>query len=175
MPSATTTTAPPTARRSTASTLQVRSTSETPRSKYNAFDPDLQLWVAACLYWGSEDVYEKLHRRPISAQYADAFYQYGARFGTTLQVRPEMWPADRAAFEVYWTDMQQSMHIDDTVREYLDGLVNLGNIPRPLRTLFAPFNRFVTIGYLPPFFREQMRYEWTASDQRARSTEDASR
>ena len=143
---------------------QVRNTADSP-VKYNAFDPKLQLWVAACLYWGSEDVYQKLHRRPIPDEYAAAFYQYGARFGTTLQVRPEMWPADRAAFEAYWTEMQQSMHIDETVREYLDGLVNLGNLPRPLRRVFAPFNRFVTIGYLPPFFREQMRYEWTPADQ----------
>ena len=76
-----------------------------------------------------------------------------------------MWPADRAAFEAYWTEMQRSLDIDDTVREYLDGLVNLGNIPGPLRRIFASANRFVTIGYLPPMFREQMRYEWTPGDQ----------
>jgi uncharacterized protein (DUF2236 family) len=124
---------------------QVRSAPDSPVT-YNAFDPKLQLWVAACLYWGSEDVYQRLHG-PVPPQHVDAFYQYGARFGTTLQVRPEMWPADRA------------------VREYLDGLVNLGNIPGPLRRIFAGVNRFVTIGYLPPLFREQMRYEWTPRDQ----------
>ncbi|MCW2496891.1 oxygenase MpaB family protein [Jatrophihabitans sp.] len=142
---------------------QVRSNADS-KVQYNAFDPELQLWVAACLYWGSEDVYQRLHG-PVPAEHADAFYQYGARFGTTLQVRPEMWPADRAAFEVYWTEMQQRMQIDDTVRDYLDGLVKLGNIPAPLRRLFAGFNKFVTVGYLPPPFREQMRYEWTAHDQ----------
>ncbi|MEO8815863.1 MAG: oxygenase MpaB family protein, partial [Mycobacterium sp.] len=34
---------------------QVRSTPDSP-VKYNAFDPDLQLWVAACLYKGSVDL-----------------------------------------------------------------------------------------------------------------------
>jgi uncharacterized protein (DUF2236 family) len=143
---------------------QVRSTPDSPQD-YNAFDPTLQLWVAACLYWGSEDVYQRLHG-PVPARYVDAFYQYGARFGTTLQVRPEMWPADREAFEVYWNGTLENLSIDDAVREYLDTLVNLGNIPGPLRRVFAHFNRFVTIGYLPPAFRRQMRYEWSARDQR---------
>ena len=35
---------------------QVRSTADSP-VKYNAFDPKLQLWVAACLYRGTEDVH----------------------------------------------------------------------------------------------------------------------
>lgn len=34
---------------------KVRSTPESP-VEYNAFDPELQLWVAACLYKGWEDV-----------------------------------------------------------------------------------------------------------------------
>ena len=39
---------------------QVRSAPGDPVA-YNAFDPELQLWVAACLYWGTADVYRKLH------------------------------------------------------------------------------------------------------------------
>lgn len=144
---------------------QVRSTSESP-VEYNAFNPELQRWVAACLYWGFEDVYTKLHG-PLPAEIVDDFYQYGARMGTTLQMRPDMWPADRAAFEEYWQDGLANIHIDDTVREYLDGLVNLGNLPGPLRRLFVRFNRFVTIGYLPPQFRAEMRYTWTDRDERA--------
>jgi uncharacterized protein (DUF2236 family) len=144
---------------------QVRSTSQSP-VEYNAFDPELQRWVAACLYWGFEDVYQKLHG-PLPAEVVDDFYQYGARMGTTLQMRPEMWPADRAAFELYWTDGLNNIRIDDTVREYLDGLVNLGNLPGVLRRLFVRFNRFVTIGYLPPQFRAAMRYEWSERDERA--------
>ena len=143
---------------------QVRSDEKSP-VQYNAFDPQLQLWVAACLYWGFEDVYRKM-RGPIPPQYAEGFYRYGARLGTTLQVRPDMWPADREAFESYWNDMQSRMHIDDTVRRYLDALVNLRNVWAPLRWALVRFHRFVTIGFLPPAFRDQMRYEWSARDQR---------
>jgi uncharacterized protein (DUF2236 family) len=142
---------------------QVRSSAQSP-VEYNAFNPELQRWVAACLYWGSEDVYLKLHG-PVPADKADAFYQYGARMGTTLQMRPELWPADRAAFEAYWNEGLSRITIDDTVREYLDGLVNLGNLPGSLRRIFAGFNRFVTIGYLPQQFRDEMHYDWTPRDQ----------
>ena len=38
---------------------------------------------------------------------------------TTLQVPPEKWPADRAAFERYWRESLAKVHIDDAVREYL--------------------------------------------------------
>ena len=38
---------------------QVRSTDASP-VEYNAFDPDLQLWVAACLYRGLEDVHRAM-------------------------------------------------------------------------------------------------------------------
>ena len=42
---------------------------------YNAFDPALQLWVAACLYYGSVYPYEWLHG-PMPDDLADAFYTH---------------------------------------------------------------------------------------------------
>ena len=63
---------------------------------YNAFDPDLQLWVAACLWKGTEDALRWLHPELPESEY-DACYAWAERFGTTLQVRSGMWPADRAA------------------------------------------------------------------------------
>jgi uncharacterized protein (DUF2236 family) len=44
----------------------VRSTADSP-VRYSAFDPRLQLWVAACLYRGGMDVYTLLHG-PITAR-----------------------------------------------------------------------------------------------------------
>ena len=35
------------------------------------------------------------------------------------QVPPEMWPADRAAFDEYWQRSLEQVHIDDAVRDYL--------------------------------------------------------
>ncbi|MEV6278167.1 oxygenase MpaB family protein [Nocardia sp. NPDC051832] len=140
----------------------VRSTAASP-VKYNAFDPKLQLWVAACLYWGARDMYERLHG-PMDEQSADAFYYFGARLGTTLQMRPEMWPADRAAFDAYWTENLARTRIDPTVRAYFDDLIDLKMLPLPVRLPFAGFHRWVVAGMLPPHLREQMGMRWSAFD-----------
>src|SRR3954453_24208191 len=78
----------------------VRSGPSSPMS-YNAFDPKLQLWVAACLYRYYVDMHEFLYG-PLSAEAADAVYADAKTLGTTLQVRDGMWPPDRAAFDDYW-------------------------------------------------------------------------
>ncbi|WP_329054911.1 oxygenase MpaB family protein [Amycolatopsis sp. NBC_01488] len=128
---------------------------------YNAFDTDLQLWVAACLYKGFEDVY-----LAFAGGEPTHFYREAAALGTTLQVRPEMWPADREAFERYWTAGLAEVGIDDTVRRYLTDVVDLRFLPPPMAALGRRFNRFVTTGFLPQHFRDEMRLPWTAADQR---------
>jgi uncharacterized protein (DUF2236 family) len=143
---------------------QVRSTESSP-IQYNAFDQDLQLWVAACLYRGFEDTH-RMFVGPLTPAEAEALYRGCARLGTTLQLRPERWPADRAAFEEYWTGELDKVHIDDTVREHLDQIARLRYLPRPLSVLFGPMHRFIAAGYLAPPFREQMRLSWTPRQQR---------
>ncbi|MDT4998730.1 MAG: hypothetical protein QOK12_835, partial [Mycobacterium sp.] len=96
---------------------QVYSTDESP-VKYNAFDKDLQMWVAACLYKGAVDVYRTFIGE-MDDETADRHYAEGMSLGTTLQVPPEMWPPDRAAFDAYWQQSLAKVHIDDTVRDYL--------------------------------------------------------
>ena len=96
---------------------QVYSTPDSP-VEYNAFDPDLQLWVAACLYKGGVDFY-RMFVGEIDEQDDDRHYREGMVLGTTLQVPPEMWPPDRAAFDRYWQDQLDKVHIDDSVRDYL--------------------------------------------------------
>src|SRR6185436_3204691 len=66
----------------------VRSTGSSPVS-YNAFDPRLQLWVAACLYRYYVDQHEFLYG-PLDDASADAVYQDAKKLGTTLQVRDDM-------------------------------------------------------------------------------------
>ena len=132
---------------------------------YSAFDPGLQLWVAACLYRGVIDTHALL-RGPVDDATADAIYRESRRLGTTLQVPEDMWPADRAAFERYWASALAEVRIDPPVREYLRRLMMLDYLPRPLSTAFGPLNRFLTIGFLPPPFREQMQLRWTERDQR---------
>ncbi|HEV7206891.1 MAG TPA: oxygenase MpaB family protein [Jatrophihabitans sp.] len=131
--------------------------------KYNAFDPALQLWVAACLYYGTVDIVERLHG-PLPEAQADALYRFGARFGTTLQVRPEMWPTDRAAFAAYWDETLATLSIDEPVRQYLHALMTDRHLPRLLRS--PRFTAWVTTGFLPQPFRDQMGLTWSDADQR---------
>lgn len=92
---------------------QVYSTPESPVS-YHAFDPELQLWVAACLYKGGVDVYRTFVGE-MDDEEADHHYRAGMAMGTTLQVPPQMWPPDRAAFDRYWRQSLDRVHIDDVV------------------------------------------------------------
>lgn len=143
---------------------QVKSTESSP-VQYNAFSTDLQLWVAACLYRGMEDVQNALYpSREFRGQ--NGLYEAARTLGTTLQVRDDQWPATRDDFEEYWDKTAATIHIDDSVRRYLMQLVDLAVLPKPLSAVFAPFNRFMTTGFLPPVFREQMQLDWSAADQR---------
>ena len=144
--------------------VQVRSTPESPVS-YNAFNSKLQLWVAACLYRGVSDVYNLLYG-PADERTADAIYRELGRLGTTLQVSEDMWPSDRAAFERYWETALGEIRIDPPVRAYLNELMLLRYLPRPSSAVFGPLNRFLTTGFLPPPFRNQMQLPWTERDQR---------
>lgn len=142
----------------------VRSRKSSPVS-YNAFDPALQLWVAACLYRYYVDMHEFLYG-PLDDESADAIYADARTLGTTLQVRDEMWPADRAAFEAYWADSLQELRIDPPVRAHLYGVAAMAFLPAPLRLLAGRFNLFATTGFLPAQFRDHMQLDWTADQQR---------
>ena len=147
---------------------QVYSTPDSP-VEYNAFDPDLQLWVAACLYKGGVDFY-RMFVGELDEQDADRHYRDGIVLGTTLQVPPEMWPPDRAAFDRYWQDQLGKVHIDDSVRDYLYpiavGRVRAVSLPEPLRRLPERLALLLTTGFLPQRFRDEMRFSWDAAEQR---------
>jgi uncharacterized protein (DUF2236 family) len=133
--------------------------------EYNAFDPALQLWVAACLYVGFRDMREHF-LGPMDEATADALYEYCHRLGTSLQVPREAWPVDRTAFAAYWSAGLAQVHYDEPVRDHLLKLVDLGMMPRPLRWGNAPVLRFFTIGMLPLEVRSAMRLPWSTADQR---------
>ena len=128
-------------------------------------DPKLQLWVAACLFFGWEDIYERVHG-PLTGAQREQFYQQGKVCGTTLQMPAELWPPDRDAFTGYWNEQLEKIEISDEVREFLLGIANFGYAHPAIQKRFGPVKYRRTIGYLPPRFREAMRVEWTEEDQR---------
>src|ERR1700761_2589192 len=143
---------------------QVRSRPSSPLS-YNAFDPKLQLWVAACLYRYFVDQHEFLYG-PLDDSTADLVYHDAKRLGTTLQVAERMWPADRIEFEEYWKRSLEELRIDPPVREHLHGVASVVFLPWPLNALAGPFNLFATTGFLSPEFRSMMQLDWSQGQQR---------
>jgi uncharacterized protein (DUF2236 family) len=133
--------------------------------RYNAFDRELQMWVAACLFVGLEDTYQLL-RGEMTVEQAEQFYRSAWTLGTTLQVTEEQWPPTRAQFDAYWMDACGRITIDDRVRAYLTDLVNLRIINPVLALPFRPLLKFLTVGFLAPVFRDAMGLHWSASEQR---------
>jgi uncharacterized protein (DUF2236 family) len=147
---------------------QVYSTPDSP-VQYNAFDPELQLWVAACMYKGGLDVYRTFIGE-MDDEEADRHYCEGMALGATLQVPPEIWPADRAAFDRYWDESLGKVHIDDAVRDYLYPIavarMRGRALPGRLRRLPESVALLITSGFLPQRFRDEMRLPWDPAKQR---------
>jgi uncharacterized protein (DUF2236 family) len=142
----------------------VKSTPESP-VQYNAFDRDLQMWVAACLFVGLEDTYQLL-RGEMTAHQAEQFYRSAWTLGTTLQVTEDQWPPTRADFDSYWSAACAHVAIDDVVGRYLTDLVNLRMINPVLGLPFRPLLKFLTAGFLAPVFRDALGMRWSPARQR---------
>jgi len=142
----------------------VRSSAQSPLP-YNAFDRDLQMWVAACLFVGLEDSYQLL-RGEMTAEQSEQFYRSAWPLGTTLQVTDDQWPPTRAVFDAYWSAACRRIAIDDDVRRYLLDLLDLKMINPLLRLPFRPLLKFLTAGFLAPVFRDALGLRWSDTRQR---------
>lgn len=136
---------------------------------YDAFDPALQRWVAACMYRGAETSVTFLHGRQ-SDEVLNLLYRRSARFATTLQVPLTMWPKDREAFEMYWCDALERVKMDDVTREYLLGVASLRFLPAVFSHLLGPMHRFLTTGFLSTSFRDELGLSWSPRQQRRFTT-----
>jgi uncharacterized protein (DUF2236 family) len=138
-----------------------RHVTSTPASpmRYDAFDRELQMWVAACLFVGLEDTYQLL-RGAMTPEQAEQFYRSAWPLGTTLQVADDQWPPTRADFDGYWVDACRRVAVDATVRRYLHDLVNLKMINPVLGLPMRPLLKFLTAGFLAPVFRDAVGFGW---------------
>lgn len=131
---------------------------------YNAFDPELQLWVAATLYKNGIDRYQQFFGELDDAS-ADNIYRQSAVYGTALQVKPDQWPETRQEFDRYWDGMIETLTSDDRVRGYVRGLLGGGDSPWPVK-LLLPLNSLLARGMLPARIRRELDLPWSPRDQR---------
>lgn len=131
---------------------------------YDAFDRDLQLWVAATLYRGAMDV-RALFVGPVPDAGREALYRQAWAFGNTLQVEDAQWPADAQAFEDWWKQQEARLQVDDEVRAYMQAVLKGGKVPWYLRPSL-PLQAFVTRGLMTPRLRQLFDLPWSARDQR---------
>src|SRR5690606_36261661 len=119
-----------------------------------ARDPEPQLWVAATLYEVGMRVHDALYR-PLPDAVADAVYAVSGRFGTSLQVPPELWPATRAEFAGYWERMLPTLAVGEEARAVAAGILRpaRGTVPWWVRAAL-PLGRLMTAGLLPGKVRD---------------------
>lgn len=131
---------------------------------YNAFDPELQLWVAATLYRNGAEMYSRVFGE-LSEADLEHLYRQSSVYGTALQVKEDMWPATRAEFEAYWDETISSVEVDGKIRAFTRNLLSGGDAPFAVRAVM-PLQRFMTIGLLPSRLRDEFGLPWTRRDQR---------
>ena len=131
--------------------------------RYSAFDPELQLWVAATLARTGETLRERVFGRMDPAT-RERVYRESWVLGTALQVTPGMWPPTRADFEDYWQDSLARLAPDPAVQDYAGRLLSTGAAPLMVRPL-QPLQSLVTRGNLDARTREVLALPWSQRDQ----------
>lgn len=131
---------------------------------YSAFDPELQLWVAATLAEVAREMYERIFG-PLDLATLEHLYREGWVYGTALQVKPEMWPPTRADFDRYWERMQGEFRSDPQIQRYAAALLSTRDAKWFVKPL-SPLISLVTRGNLSPAAREALALPWSARDQR---------
>lgn len=131
---------------------------------YSAFDPDLQLWVAATLSEVGKQMYEKVFG-PLDPDTVERLYREGWVYGTALQVREDMWPPTRADFERYWTQKEAGFQSDRQIRAYARALISTRQAKWLVKPVM-PLMSLLTRGNLSPHARDVLGLPWTERDQR---------
>ncbi len=105
--------------------------------RYSAFDPELQLWVAATLARTGETIRERVFGTMDPAT-RERVYRESWVLGTALQVTPAMWPPTRAEFEEYWQASVALLAPDPAVQRYARRLLSSRAAPLLVRPTAAP-------------------------------------
>lgn len=131
--------------------------------RYSAFDPDLQLWVAATLAHEGPRLYEQVFG-PIDPASRERVHRESAIYGTALQVPPTAWPEDVASFEEYWQAALRRLEPDPVVQDFARRLLSTAGQPLLVR-LLLPLQSLMARGGMPAEAREVLALPWSERDR----------
>jgi uncharacterized protein (DUF2236 family) len=122
----------------------------------HAYDPELQLWVAATLFHTARLVHGIVYgpsavEEELLAAYAPA--------GTALQMPLELWPKSVADFDDYWDARVTQLEITDDSHRIAHDLFNPTAAPLWVRAAL-PLAELLTADLLPPRIRKAYGFRY---------------
>ena len=127
------------------------------KSPRPANDPSLQLWVAATLYATGIQMHIRVFGS-VSSSFAEEALQEFAVIATSLNVTPELWPADCEAFWKYYEGEVASLQVSNDARMVVKDLLWNKNLPWWVRWMASPLARVLVVEWLPDEIRKG--YGW---------------
>ncbi|MDQ3632797.1 MAG: DUF2236 domain-containing protein [Actinomycetota bacterium] len=127
-------------------------------TRYAADDPELLLWVLACLV----DAADRLYRGyvgPLARPERDALWQDYRVVGECFGLRPDEMPADIEAFDAYVAATTERLWVTDRARELGRRIVLEVPVPLVALPLREAVNQ-MTVGLLPARVRKGYGLRW---------------
>jgi uncharacterized protein (DUF2236 family) len=127
---------------------------------YSATDPDLLLWILACMADSALVVYER-YVRSLPRDERDAFWQDYKVIGREFGLRDADMPEEIEDFDLYMEEMVEGddLFVTDAARELALEIVMRPPVPLHARPMLEVAN-FVTVGLLPPRVRRMYGFSW---------------
>lgn len=135
------------------------------RERYDAVDPDLLLWVHACLEVSSLYFFERTVRLLSDAE-RDRYHQENLLAADLMLLPRQSVPATFQALDDYVTEVVNSERLMMTdVAANVAEIIRQGPVPTIIKPLWG-FIRFAAFGTLPSRLRDLYGVTWTPRRQR---------
>lgn len=131
--------------------------------RYDAFDPGLQLWVAATLAHEGPRIHEQVFGAMDPAS-RERVHRESAVYATALQVPADDWPSDMAEFHDYWVRTLRTLEPDPAVQTFARRLLSTRGQPVLVRMLL-PLQSLMARGGVPPEVRGVLGLPWSRVDR----------
>jgi uncharacterized protein (DUF2236 family) len=132
---------------------------------YDALDPELLLWVHACLEVSSIYFFERTVRR-LTAEERDRYHRENLTAAKLMLLSEDQVPATYADMENYVGSVINSdLLIRTDVSDNVADIIRTGPVPAALKPIWA-FIRFAAFGTLPARLRDLYGVRWSPNRRR---------